>query len=334
MLTSTYPFRYYAMFPESTLAIKIREESWFLETLINNIREAKKRIRSYIHGVKIDNMAELQASIVGLAREIKLGIRKLKFVYYYDSTLLYLYFRMLKHVQTHCKSEEKKLKKNSNNLPKELHDKSKKDLKKARKELAKHIRQNHHLVHGLDIGEKHLISTSTILVNKLRKLRWGSEKQVQGNFTISRLSLLGMGSLNRKIKVEAIKVKRDIMPREHALLSRLSREINPKDVVELASLVSKGIKRTARNAAYTSKLISKFKAELKPLEKTGKKIKGPVKELAKQNNINEESIRKIIDPLNDAIKYAKEQIHNDLMKIFRNMFVEYKYVGTRALKAA
>ncbi len=95
-------------------------------------------------------------------------------------------------------------------------------------------------------------------------------------------------------------------------------------------LVSKAINKISKDVAYSSKLIFQFEDEIKRLKAIVENLKKTINKLVKK----EEIVKKITKPWDNLIKYLEEQIHRDLMQIFRNIFVEYKYVGTRPLKAA
>ena len=189
-----------------------------------------------------------------------------------------------------------------------------------------------------DAAKKALIKDYEHLVIELRKRRWDLEKLAQHEFAFIRFTLRSMENLNRKIKVEAIKLKEEVVPKETPISKKIKQGIlDPKDFKLLAKLILKGIDRISKDVRYSSKLISKFENKIKKLRKIMESLKNSVNNLAKKNKVSEETQKKLkeaFDSWDSAIKSLDEEVNKDLMQIFRNIFVEYKYIGTRQLKAA
>jgi hypothetical protein len=235
----------------------------------------------------------------------------------------------LNHIFNLCGQEEKRV----SAKEKEAFSKDKNlgDIKNTKRNIERQIKSYEKLIKELKLGEKHLIQDYEKLVKKLRTLRWDAEKQAQHEFSFLKLTLRGMKNLNRKIKVEAIKVKKDIVPQESFLLKRIERKgqsINPQDVIQLAKLVSGAIQRVSKDMIYSFKLISKFEGEMKKLKKEAENLKNRARKSIKVEETN------IIKSCDDSIKYVEKQINKDLRGIFRNIFVEYKYIGTRPIRKA
>jgi|TARA_Y100000310_G_scaffold337570_1_gene425011 hypothetical protein len=321
------------MLPDSTLTTKIREETWklkdlypLLKTTKQELKKLTKEIRSNIHAV-----VKLYPVISKLATEIRISVKELKFINFYDSTILYLYYKLLNHLLEVCKKEHERLKEESEKaLLDETNLKGKKDLKKIRKDIEKKINEYKKVIRGLDVGENELVKTGAILVNKLRKLKWKTEKQAQHEFSFGKLSFRGIENLTRKIKVGAISVKNEVTSQQIDLMKKVNQgQVDPKDIVTLARLVAEGIEKISDNVAYSAKLISKFENEKKKLHKLVEKLKKMIK---KNKEINKKTAKRIMGPWDEAIRYEEREIDKDLMQIFRNIFVEYKYVGTRQPK--
>ena len=129
-------------------------------------------------------------------------------------------------------------------------------------------------------GERFLIMDYQVLVRDLRKLRWDSEKQAQHEFALLKLTLRGIGNLIRKVKVEALKVKKEIVPKEQFFtrkILRASQDVQAQDVIQLAKLVLEAITRTKKDVVYSFKLIAKFEREMKTLERFAEKLKKRIK---------------------------------------------------------
>ena len=326
-----FPFGFYgSLLKIPTLPTKIREKTWDLDKLIMLLRQTKSEIKKVSSSKpSAAKIQKLKDSISKLAAEIKRGIKDLMYISFYDSAMFYLYYRLLNHIFNLCKQEEERLSaKEKEALSK---DKNLGDIKKTKMGIEREIKSYEKLIKELKLGEKHLIKDYEKLVKKLRTLRWAAEKQAQHEFSFLKLTLRGMNNLNRKIKVEAIKVKKDIVPQESFLLRRIERKgqsINPQDVIQLAKLVSDAIQRISKDMIYSFKLISKFEGEVKKLKSTVENLKNRAR---KSNKVEETNITK---PCDDSIKYVEKQINKDLRGIFGNIFVEYKYIGTRPIRKA
>ena len=136
-----------------------------------------------------------------------------------------------------------------------------------------------------------------------------------------------MQNLNRKIKIIAIKVKKTL-PEKTTLMEKIQQQIKHEDIAKLVRLISKSIGNISKDVAYSSKLISQFEKEMERLKVIVENLK---KTIEKNKKISQETAKKITKPWYDTINYAEKQIHNDLKIIFRNIFVEYKYVATRSV---
>lgn len=335
MVFALFPFKYYAVLPESTLATRIRQESWKLDRLFPLLKESKKELKKLKKSLNSNpgNIPRLQHAIALLAAEIRTGMGDLKRINFYDSTILYLYYKLLHHVNGLCKSEHSRLSQKTKELvSKELKLKNQKieNIKKAKGRIERNIKQNEKSVNGLAIGKAELARAHEKLVSELKKARWKAEKQAQHEFAFSRITFFrSLQNLNRKVKVAALKVKKGI-PQKNILMARIRRRISSEDVVMLARLVSRSIESAGRDVAYSSKLISKFEKEIENLKKDVENLKKAVSKLVK----NRETAEKITKPWDDALKYLDDEINKDLMQVFRNAFVLYKKAGTDQLPKA
>lgn len=326
-----FPFGFYgSLLKIPTLPIKIREKTWDLDKIIMLMRQTKTEIKSLSRSKpSAAEIQKLKGLISKLAAEIKIGIKDLMYISFYDSAMFYLYYRLLNNIFDLCEQEEKRL----SVKEKEAFSKDENlgNIKKTKRDIERQMKSYEKLIKDLKLGEKHLIQDYEKLVKKLRTLRWDAEKQAQHEFSFLKLTLRGMNNLNRKIKIEAIKVKKDIVPQESFLLKRIERKgqsINPQDVIQLAILVSGAIQRISKDMIYSFKLISKFEGEMKKLKKEAENLKNRAR---KSNKVEKTNITK---PCDDSIKYVEKQINKDLRGIFGNIFVEYKYVATRPLRKA
>lgn len=337
MAFALFPFKYYAVLPDSTLATKIRQESWKLDRLFPVFKETKKALNKLVKSVRknVGDLFKLKHTVAALAAEIRGGIHDLKLINFYDSAILYLYFRLLRHVLDLCKKEKVKLEEERQQaLSKKIKFKDNKleDIKKANEDIERKVKEHEEVMRGLALGENELINASAKLLNELRKLRWKAEKQAQHEFSFSKITLRSLENLNRKIKTEALKVKK-LVPREKEFISIIRRKPVPKDVNSLAKLVSEAIGRVSKDVSYSSKLISKFEADIKKLKVSVEKLKKAMDKLVKEKKISDEAAKNIVKTLEYAISYAEREVNKDLMQIFRNLFVLYKHVGTRQPKA-
>ena len=334
MVVVTFPFKYYSVLPDFTLTTKIREESWNLDRLFPLLKTTKAELKKSSHSIQsnIAELPKLQHSVALLATEIKTGIRDLKFINFYDSALLYLYFKLLHHLFEICRREHERLmaeRKNATEAEKKLNGQKLANISGVKRELKKRIRKCKGMIRAMEIEERKLVNVSAHLLKNLRNLRWKAEKQAQHEFYLARLTFRNLENLNRKIKVEAMKVKKDVIFQKNRLLARTQQHVDSKDIHELAKLVSEAIDRISKDVSYSSKLISELEDELKTAKKIVAGLKKALDRLIKGKKISEEQAKNIIKPFDDAIKYAEEEIGEDLMQIFRNMFVLYKHAGKR-----
>lgn len=319
MPIATYPFAYYKILPESTLTTKIREQNWDLERLFPLMRKTKSELKEIRRNLKPENIGRLQHTIALLAAEIRGGIRDLKLINFCDSALLYLYFRAIQQCLSLCEKEEARLRQEESKLAEPKLGVKAKDIKKAKKVLHDEVKHYENLIHGLAIGEKELRKAAAHLLNKLRKLRWRTEKQAQHEFSLSKITFRSLENLNRKIKVEAMKAK-SLIPHRVFLMRRMQKKINSEDIVMLAELVTESIDRVSKDVLYSSKLIADFEDEFNELKAIVEKLK---KDVIKLN------MKDITGPWDKVIAFVDKEIDRDLMQIFRNMFVEYGYIGRR-----
>ncbi len=338
-----YPFGYYAYFlSDSTLTTKIREKSWDLETLFPMLKKAKSDLEGLSRRLgpdlsedkaqKLQN--ELKSSIRLLANEIRTGFKDLKLINFYDSALFYLYFRLLQHVLALCKKEEEILSEKKNKAASDsMKIKGKlEEIKKAKNETEKKIKENEKRIGRLSLAESELRKVNGQIFKRLRKIRWGAEKLAQHEFSFEKLTLRSMENLNRKIKVEAMKVKQ-LIPYKNFLMKKIQKQgcINPEDVVMLADNASNIIDRISKDVAYSSKLVADFEEEINRL---GGIIENLKKKVISNKKIKEEAAKDITKPWDGVLAYLKKEANKDLMQIFRNTFVEYKLIGTRLKQAA
>ncbi len=340
MAIVTFPFKFYSALPNYTLITKIREQSWKLSKLFPIFINTKLELKRLLHTPKSDKIGEVSQLIALLAAEIRAGIKILKLINFYDSTILYLYYRLLHHIFNLCKEEEIRLiREKQKSFPKDASINQKlKDIKKAKEDIENKIKKYEELINGLEVSKKELAKVYEKLVGELEKQRWEAEKQAQYQFRWYELTLRSLENLNRKIKVEALKVKKDF-PAKNYLIREIKQgirqgKLEPKHIVSLAKLVSESIDRIGKDVSYSFKLISKFKKEIEKLDRIVENLKKTINKFVKDKKISEETAKKTMHSWNAMIKYLKGNINKDLMQIFRNIFVLYKKVGINQLKAA
>ena len=326
-----YPFRIFAALSDSTLANRIRQESWNIDRIFPGFKKAESSFQGLAGSIK-SNLADLgrvNVLINQMKSQIRAALTDLKRINFYDSAILYLSFKSLRNLLDLCKKEETRLIEKTKEAG---------ELKEAREKIEDKIKEYGRLINGFDAAKKALIKDYEHLVIELRKRRWDLEKLAQHEFAFIRFTLRSMENLNRKIKVEAIKLKEEVVPKETPISKKIKQGIlDPKDFKLLAKLILKGIDRISKDVRYSSKLISKFENKIKKLRKIMESLKNSVNNLAKKNKVSEETQKKLkeaFDSWDSAIKSLDEEVNKDLMQIFRNIFVEYKYIGTRQLKAA
>lgn len=338
MTIAFYPVTYYSVLPVSTLTTKIREKNWNLDRLFPLIYQTKKQLERLMMSLKskADDLPilEFKHKIGLLAAEIRAGIRDLKLINFYDSAILYLYFRLLDQIYSLCKKEIERLTEEEKvALSEKTKLKTQKldEIRRAKKNIEKRIKEHERIIKGLAIGEKELIGISAQLLSELRKLRWKTEKQAQHEFSFSKFTFRSLSNLNRKIKTEVIKVKK-LLPQEKEFVERIKRKPLPEDVSSLAKIAAEAIKRISKDVAYSSKLISKFLREFERLKAIVQSLK---KTIRNKRKITQEAAKSMMESWDHAVIYVEKEVDKDLMEIFRNIFVEYKKVGTsELLKAA
>ncbi len=337
-----FPFRFWAALPEGTLINRIRQESWNLNDIFKLLKGTKSDLRELKKSVKNGKISrdEINHFINSLSKEIRSGFKDLKLINFYDSAILYLYFRLLQNVFGLCEKEIARFaKEKKKELPKglwakwiEANKEKLEDIKKAKEYMENSIKKYEELINGLEIGERELFKAYQKLVKRLRNLRWKAEKRAQNEFSFEEITLRSMENLNRKIKIEPVNVKKAI-PQKAFLMKKIQSqgEVNPKDVALLAKLASKAIDRISKDVSYSSKLISKFQKEMAGLKKDVENLKKTINKFAENGKIKitMEAVKSIMEPWDNAISYLEDEVHKDLMEIFRNIFVEYKYVATR-----
>lgn len=337
------PYQYYAALPDSTLINRVREENWNLDKLFPLLKETKKRLKRLKKDLKssLGNTLELKHCIILLGAEIRTGVKDLKLINFYDSAILYLYYKMLHHIFELCEKEHSKLtdekeKAFSNEI--KLKEHALKDIKKAKDEVEKKIKIYEKSIKELEIGENELIEVYEKLVEDLEEERWDAEKLAQHEVRWREFTFRSMENLNRKIKVMALMAKKKI-PEKQSLQGKIneemaSGEIKSKSIASLAKLVSKSIDNISRDVAYSSKLVSKFEKEMEKLKSIVENLKNTINNSVKNKEKKDKIIKGVFEPWDRAIKYFEDKINEDLMENFRNIFGLYKKVGTRRLKAA
>ena len=189
------------------------------------------------------------------------------------------------------------------------------------------------MIKGFDAAGKELVKAYEKLVEELRKHRWDTEKQAQHEFAFLKITLRSMKNLNRKIKVEAIKVKTKIIPQKILLMKKIRRQAKHEDILKLAKLVSQAISRISKDILYSAKLIAKFESEMLRLNRIVENLKKEMNHLVQHKKIDYKLALQITKLWDEKLKNLKEETDRDLMEIFRNNFVEYKFIGTRKLAA-
>ena len=320
MAVVTFPFKYYSVLPDYTLATRIREDSWKLDKLFPLMEKAESELKRLGKGVKtnIAELPNLYNAIASLSKETMAGIKFLKYIHFYNSALLYLYFRLLHHVHELCRHEHDRLAAELRELraaQRKLGRHKLRNIRRAGHEVGRKIRKYRKAIRKLSIEESRLIHVSLILLRIFRKLRWKAEKQAQHEFYFSRFTLRGFENLSRKIKVEAIKVKRELIPRKNKLMGRIRKHVASADVHELAKLVSEAIDRIGKDASYSSKLISQFERELNKTKSAVESLKNMLDKLVKRSKISPEAAKKAIKPFESALEYAQKDVDNDLTSV-------------------
>lgn len=319
MVIAAYPYKILSFLNLVTLINRIREKNWKLEALFPLLEETKSRLRRLGGSLSQDDLNRIRAEIKALASEVMNGVHDLKLINFYDSAILYLYFKMLHNVSGLCNEAHSRLKAKM----KQAKSKPKEDLEKAKDDAEEEVRHYQGLVKRLRVSEEELNSAYRSLAKRMEDEKWDAEKLAQHEFNWRHLTMRSMRSLNRKIKVAALMVKRDA-PARNYLLDRIKRgaasgEIEPNDVISLAKLAKRAIRRIDADVVYSSKLISKFEDEVEDLKAIVERLK---KKISRERG--EQAAEEAVKPWNDAVAYLETKVHEDLMQIFRNVFVEQK----------
>lgn len=321
MLLSRFPFMFFGrLLTIPTLSTKIRQKTWDLDNLIPAMRKTKSHIRRLM-GISKPAQADVQGlkdSLIALASEIEIGIKHLKYISFYNSALFYLYYRLLIHLHDLCEREEKRLR--------EENDKASHEFKKAKKGIKIEVKSHERTIRRLKIAEEYIIRDYEDLVKQLNKRRWDAEKQAQHEFRLLQFTFRGFINLNRKIKVAAIRVKKQF-PKQQPILDSIKRKnyknIDSSDIVRLSKIIFDVIKNIGRDVVYAFMLISKFEKEMGALKQKVDKLKS-------KHGIKEDLIKEC----ENKIIEAEQQFEKDLKNIFDDFFVEYKYIGTRPISRA
>jgi len=319
MMLSRFPFMFFGrLLTIPTLSTKIRQKTWDLDKIIPSMEETKSKIRRLMRTSKPtqEGMQGLKDSLIDLASEIEIGIKDLKYISFYNSALFYLYYRLLIHLHDLCEREEKRLK--------EENVKASNEFKKAKRDIKSSIRAHERTIRRLKIAEGYIIKDYEGLVKQLNKRRWDAEKQAQQEFHLLHFTFRGLKNLNRKIKVAAIRVKKQF-PVQQSILDDIKKRdyenIGPEDIVRLSKIIFDVIKAISKDVVYAFMLISKFEKEMEALKQKVDKLK------------NKHGIRvDLIRECEDRIKQVEEQVKKDLMSIFSDFFVELNYIGKRPIK--
>lgn len=321
MLISRFPFMYLGrLLTIPTLSTKIRQKTWDLDNIIPARMKTRSRIRRLVIISKPTqaDMQKLKDALIDLASEIRTGVKDLKYISFYNSALFYLYYRLMIQLHNLCESWKIRLR--------EENSKASSKFNKAKNDIKTEMKPHERTIKRLRIAEKYIIRDYEELVKQMNKRRWDAEKQAQHEFRLLEFTWRGFTNLNRKIKVVAIKVKKQF-PKQQPILDEIKRknykDIDPSDIIILSKMIFGVIKNISKDVVYTFKLISKFEKEMEALKQEVDKLKN-------KHGIKEDLIKEC----ENQIRQVEEQLQKDLKCIFDDFFVGYKYVGTRPLSRA
>lgn len=281
-----------------TLAIRIRQYSWWIQELLKNINSNIKKLKDKVNNIKKEDffkdISEIKNNSNLLASELRTEMHYLKLIYFHDSAILHLQLRLLLNIYNKIKEKEK-----------EIIDLKKKNKKEGKKILNHKLKQIQK-----EIGD--LSKVDEAIIHSLKSFKVGFNKMLRRGFSIKTFTLLKERRISQKIKIKARKIK-EIEEKRKNIMKKIN-IASEKEVKKITNLLEKEIKAVEKDVLYDRQLIKK-------LRNKNKHIESIIKHLGKKMfklNIDRKNINEILLSINQPFKELDTSIDASLEKMFRN----------------
>ncbi len=282
-----------------TLAIRIRQYSWWIQELLKSINSNKKKLKSAVSKIKkrlfFSNISEINNTSNLLASELRRWMTYLKIIYFHDSAILHLQLRILLKIYDRIEQKKKQI----INLRK--HTKDKQQIRIVNNKL-KQLQK--------EIGD--ISKADEAIIHSLREFKIGFNKILRKGFSIKTFTILKEWYVNKRIKIKAKTIK-DIELKRKGLMSKLNLE-NEKTVKRITNMLEKEIKAVEKDVLYDRQLIIKLQNKKKHIQNILKHLE---KKLLKMK-IDKKNVDKIILNINQPFRELDNLIDEDINKMFRN----------------
>ncbi len=283
-----------------TLAIRIRQYSWWTQELLRNINPNVKKLKDTVHKIKkkenfYKDLTEIKNNSGLLASELGKWMHYLKLIYFHNSTILYLNLKILLNLYSKVKESKKKVV----NLRK--HEKEKQNkivLQHKIKQIQKEIK---------DISE-----VDDELIDSLNSFKKGFNKSLRKGFSIKIFTLLKEQRISQKMKIKARKIK-ELEPKRRAAMANLNTE-KEKDIKKVTNLIEKEIHAVEKDVLYTRQLIKKLKTKKSHIESLIKQLGKKMYRMKFERDVINSTLLLLNKPYGELDK----KIEEDTKKMFYN----------------
>lgn len=280
-----------------TLAIRIRQYSWWIQELLKSINTNKRKLRSLINKKNFfKNISEINNTSNLLASELRRWMAYLKLIYFHDSAILHLQLRILLHIY------EQIIKKRKQIINLKRHEKDKHRIKILNYKL-KQLQK--------EIGD--VAKADEKIIHALREFKIQFNKMLRHGFSIKLFTPFKEKYVNRKLKIKTKKIK-DIELMRRELMSRLNLE-NERKLRRITNLLEKEVKAVEKDVLCDRQLIKKIQNKKDSIENLLKHLE---RKLNRTKEIKKENVNNIMMHLKKPFNELDNLIDQDLEKIFRN----------------
>lgn len=282
-----------------TLAIRIRQYSWWMQELLRDIRPNIKKLKNNINKIKKETLStdlpEIKNNSDLLASELRRWMHYLKLIYFHNSAILHLQLKLLLRIH----GEISKKKKTIISAKKQTKEREKlKILNHKLKQIQKEI--------------KYISKADECIIHSLKSFKKGFNKSLRKGRSIRTFTFLKEQRISQKIKIKAREMKK-IEENRKKLMQKLNID-NISQLRKLANYLKKQIKNSEKDVLYTRQLIKKLQIKNKHIEKI-------IKHLGKKMfrmQFSREVINRTLLHINSPFKELETSIHSSLEKMFRN----------------
>ena len=272
------PYKKYAsLFGPQTLANRIREESWELDTILDEIKKNAKELE------KIDiktPVAEVKNKSLLFTEAVRNALVDLELIIFYDASIFYLYYGYLQEIYYNCRNALSKL------------ARDKKKFKNEIKEV---------------LGEaNNILKMRGKMVKKLYKFKKNANKNAKHAFILALISYRERKRLNTLIKIKAMDIKKNDESRKE-LMNTLNIEKNPNNVKRILGKFENVVKDVGDDIKYTKQLMKKVREDLK-------KIEGRIKKIKKESKQNFNEVVKLFSEIDNKINQDLIFIYQNSLK--------------------